>query len=88
MLKAVNEKYGTAGVAKVDFFKVAGKTGTAQTAGEPHSWFAGFFPFKNPQIAIVVVVEHGGVGGGKAAELAHKSITFWHEKYGTNKRLN
>lgn len=81
MLKAVDTRYGTAHVAKVDFFKVAGKTGTAQNAGEPHSWFAGFFPFNDPQMALVVVVEHGGSGGGKAATMAHSIITLWHEKY-------
>jgi penicillin-binding protein 2 len=81
MLKAVDTKYGTANVAKVDFFKVAGKTGTAQNTGEPHSWFAGFFPYKNPQMALVVVVEHGGSGGGKAATIANTVVTLWHERY-------
>src|SRR5690606_9214923 len=59
---------------------VAGKTGTAQVArynprpGEDprrswyfnrdHAWFAGFAPAGAPEVAIVVLVEHGG-GGGK-----------------------
>jgi penicillin-binding protein 2 len=53
---------------------VAGKTGTAQTGkfhkeGEEgdennsHSWFASFAPYKNPQIVVVVLIEHGGFGG-------------------------
>jgi penicillin-binding protein 2 len=42
---------------------VAGKTGTAQVAsGQPHSWFIGFFPVKNPKFAICVFLEHGGPG--------------------------
>ncbi len=50
---------------------VAGKTGTAQVdVGDPHSWFAGFAPFENPQIAFAVVVEHGGYGAQFAAPLA------------------
>lgn len=42
-------------------FKVAGKTGTAQntTAVANHGWFAGFAPAENPQIAVLVFLEHG-----------------------------
>ena len=44
-----------AGVAGV---KVAGKTGTAETtAGLNNSWFTGFAPADDPQIAIAVVYE-------------------------------
>jgi penicillin-binding protein 2 len=43
--------------------EVAGKTGTAQAPpAEPHAWFAGFFPFKNPRFAICVFLERGGSG--------------------------
>jgi len=65
---------------------VAGKTGTAQVArraprpGEDpnrawyfnrdHAWFAGFAPAGAPQVAIVVLVEHGGGGGRYAAPVA------------------
>lgn len=81
MFSAVETKYGTANNARVAFFKMAGKTGTAQNAGDPHSWFAGFFPYDSPRVALVVFVEHGGTGGGKAASLANKAATFWHERY-------
>jgi penicillin-binding protein 2 len=80
MLQAVDTRYGTAHVAKVDFFKVAGKTGTAQTTGDSHSWFAGFFPYNNPQVALVVIIEHGGSGGGKAATVANHVASLWHER--------
>ena len=62
--------------------EIAGKTGTAEiTAGVPrenidprrawyfqrsHAWFAGYAPADDPEVAIVVLVEHGG-GGGRAA---------------------
>ncbi len=65
---------------------VAGKTGTAQVArrrpreGEDpnrawyfsrdHAWFAGFAPAGDPQVAIVVLIEHGGGGGRYAAPIA------------------
>jgi cell division protein FtsI/penicillin-binding protein 2 len=51
----------------------AGKTGTAETSdanAEPHSWFIGFAPVDNPKYAIAVIVENGGAGGGKAAQIA------------------
>lgn len=44
---------------------IAGKTGSAQTSNENvvHAWFAGFAPYDNPEIAVVVVIEGGGSGG-------------------------
>jgi peptidoglycan glycosyltransferase len=48
---------------------VAGKTGTAETGGEmgTHNWFIGFAPADDPQIAVAVVIEHGGGSGGSLA---------------------
>jgi penicillin-binding protein 2 len=41
----------------------AGKTGTAQVpSSQPHAWFIGFFPFKNPKFVICVFLERGGPG--------------------------
>ncbi|MGB4187104.1 MAG: penicillin-binding transpeptidase domain-containing protein, partial [Limnochordia bacterium] len=49
---------------------VAGKTGTAENAhGRDHAWFIGFAPAENPRIAVAVLVEHGGYGGGSAAQI-------------------
>lgn len=44
---------------------VAGKTGTAQFNHNktPHSWFASFAPYDNPQIVMAVLVEEGGDTG-------------------------
>ena len=44
---------------------IAGKTGSAQTGTEGlvHAWFAGFAPYENPEIAVVVAIEGGGSGG-------------------------
>jgi penicillin-binding protein 2 len=61
---------------------VAGKTGTAQVVAigavrlkthqmdfftRDHAWFAGFAPADKPEIAVVVLNEHGGHGGVDAA---------------------
>jgi peptidoglycan glycosyltransferase len=74
MEQAVEGEWGrlyTTGAA-VPGVPTAGKSGTAQLggSGEPNSWFIGFAPVDNPQVAIAVVVEHGGRGGERAAPLA------------------
>ncbi len=57
---------GTGTAAKVSGIDVAGKTGTAENerAGQTHAWFIGFAPADNPQIAICVMKEYSGRGGG------------------------
>jgi len=83
--KVVNEQGGTAGNARINGLDIAGKTGTVQviaqngwfsTAGFPfmlrdHAWFASYAPNDNPQMVVVVFVEHAGAHGGTfAAPLA------------------
>ena len=54
---------GTANVLAALPVSAAGKTGTAQApGGQPHAWFAGFFPFEKPEFVICVFLEHGGSG--------------------------
>ncbi|HEY0444804.1 MAG TPA: penicillin-binding transpeptidase domain-containing protein, partial [Candidatus Limnocylindrales bacterium] len=64
--------------AKVPGVPTAGKSGTAELGGqgEPNSWFIGFAPVDNPQVAIAVVVEQGGRGGARAAPLAGNLMTL------------
>jgi peptidoglycan glycosyltransferase len=59
---------GTGVNAQIPGVRVAGKTGTAQTApGQaPDAWFASFAPADDPKIAVAVIVENGG-GFGEAA---------------------
>lgn len=61
---------------------VGGKTGSAQTVpGEDaHAWFVGFAPYDEPEIAVVVLVEHGGTGG-YTAEVARDIMA---EYFGMN----
>lgn len=78
MVAAVATGTGTA--ARIPGVDVAGKTGTAQTVkgANPHTWFIAFAPADDPQIAIAVIVEHGGsfgseaTGGAVAAPIAQK----------------
>lgn len=48
-----------------------GKTGTAQNPhGDSHAWYIGFAPFESPEVAIAIIFENGGSGGGVAAPVA------------------
>jgi penicillin-binding protein 2 len=88
----VTGKGGTGGAARSSIVSVAGKTGTAQVVemkaaylkseqlsyfNRDHTWFVAYAPVENPQVAIVVLVEHGGHGGEAAAPIAKKVF----EKY-------
>ena len=84
---------GTAWRARIPVAEVAGKTGTAQVASasavaannedrpyelRTHAWFVGFAPFDEPEIAVAVVVEHGGAGGAAAAPIGGEILrTFF-----------
>lgn len=74
MVAVANSTDGTAVNQFKDFpFKVAGKTGTAETGKEATSSSNGLFvcyaPYDKPEIAVVVVVEHG-VWGSYTAPIA------------------
>jgi len=60
MVSVVDDGSGQA--AQIDGMDVAGKTGTAEVAEgvNPHTWFIGFAPADDPQVAVAVVVEDGG----------------------------
>lgn len=89
MWAAVNEPGGTAFGSRVPGVEAAGKTGTVQVIGressiragadrkklEDHAWFAGFAPLADPQMVVVVFVEHGGHGSSAAAPLARQLFT-------------
>ncbi|HSR96814.1 MAG TPA: penicillin-binding protein 2 [Kofleriaceae bacterium] len=82
-----------------DVVTVMGKTGTAdvqkhhKSVGEenlerwnpaaPHAWFAGWAPAENPEIAIVVLVEHGGAGGTIAWPIAKQILEGYFTKVRT-----
>ncbi len=77
-------------------WEMAGKTGTAQVVKQTleglkgskeipwrfrdHAWFAAFAPYNDPEIAIAVLVEHGGHGGSTAAPIARQAIEFYLDK--------
>lgn len=87
LFAVVNDPGGTGANARLWDVKVAGKTGTSQVVklGEDrkkalayehkdHGLFVAFAPFDKPEIAVAVVVEHGGGGGAVAAPIAGKIL--------------
>jgi penicillin-binding protein 2 len=91
MKGVVNDPGGTGHGARIENITVAGKTGTAQVvsldsqsadkAHKDHAWFTSFAPAEEPEIAVTVLIEHGGKGGAVAAPIAKKIIeTYFHLK--------
>ena len=75
METAVEGKYGTAKIGKLNNLKICGKTGTAENPhGDDHSVFIAFAPKENPKIAIAVYVEHGGWGSDVAVPIGSLCI--------------
>jgi penicillin-binding protein 2 len=67
--KVVRE--GTGQACKIKDFDVSGKTGTAQNPqGDDHAWFGAYAPSDNPELALVVLVEHGGHGAAVSVPIA------------------
>ena len=92
MKGVTSEPGGTAYSTFADFdIDIAGKTGSAQTGveGEAHGWFAGFAPYDDPEIAVIVFVEKGGSGGytaGVAKEIMEEYFGMNAEKVTEDKK--
>ena len=39
-----------------------------------NAWFVGFAPYRNPQVAVAVLVEYGGGGGKHAGPIARETL--------------
>ena len=68
---------GSGRAARIDGVEVAGKTGTAQVRADvaDHTWFMGFAPADDPQVAVAVFVANGGgTGGERSAPIARQVI--------------
>lgn len=52
-------------------YRVAGKTGSADTEGKKaHAWFIGFAPVEDPRLVVSVIVENKGTGSEYAIPIA------------------
>src|ERR1700678_604373 len=90
---ALTTNSGTAAASHLENIDFAGKTGTAQVvnhsagmkslgtgAERANAWFVGIAPRRNPHIAVVVLVEHGGWGAEASAPLAARVIEAFVDK--------
>ena len=96
LIGVVESPHGTGHAAAVPGLEVAGKTGTAQVVGlshtedlddeeileshRDHAWFVAWAPARAPEIAIAVLLEHGGHGGSAAAPVAGRLLRAWWAK--------
>lgn len=82
MKSVTSDTGGTAYVRFADFdIEVGGKTGSAEApGGKVHAWFAGFAPYDDPEIAIVVMVDNGGHGNYTAEAV----VDIMREYFGMN----
>lgn len=60
-------------------FTSAGKTGTAQVGGDirTHAWFAGFAPYDDPSLVIIILIENGGEGSSVAVPV-FREVASWY----------
>ena len=71
---------GTGGSAQIPGVRVAGKTGTAQSAPDrpPYAWFTSFAPADDPRVAVAVVIEETGentdISGGRLAAPVARAV--------------
>ncbi len=90
----VQDAGGTAHRSSIPGISISGKTGTAQVVSydkfgrkarskltEDHAWFVAYAPSEKPEIAIAVMVEHGGHGGAAAAPVAKAVLQKYFEIY-------
>jgi cell division protein FtsI (penicillin-binding protein 3) len=90
MLKGVVSDQGTAELAAIPGYTVAGKTGTAQKPG-PHGYipgayvatFVGMVPASSPRLVVLVSVDepHGQIYGGTVAAPAFEQIASFDLQY-------
>ena len=91
MKSVTSDESGTAYVRFKNFnIEVGGKTGSAEAGKDANNndivnaWFAGFAPYDDPEIAVVIMVENGG-HGFYTAEVAREIIA---EYFGMNINSN
>jgi len=70
-------KTGTSQVVATEWLDLQKKGSKKVLVGhkyENHAWFVAYAPASDPQIAVAVLIEHGGHGGSGAAPLAKRIL--------------
>jgi len=77
----VSGKTGTAQVVKLKVTEDIKKGEKIPYQFRDHAWFVAFAPYEKPEIAVSVLVEHGGHGGASAAPVAKKVMEAYFKYY-------
>ncbi len=77
----ISGKTGTAQVVRMKTDDEQGKDDEIPYKFRDHAWFVAFAPYERPEIAVSVIVEHGGHGGAVAAPIAKKVIQTYFKLY-------
>ena len=85
MKSVTTETGGTAYSIFKDFeIEIGGKTGSSEAGKKTNAWFAGFAPYNEPEIAVIVSVENGG-HGYYTAEVAREIMETY---FGITEEIN
>ena len=68
----VSGKTGTAQVVRMKSNEELEKGEIIPVKYRDHAWFVAFAPYEKPEIAVAIIVEHGGHGGAAAGPIAGK----------------
>jgi penicillin-binding protein 2 len=77
----VSGKTGTVQVVRMKSNEELEKEGEIPYKYRDHAWFVAFAPYEKPEIAVAVLVEHGGHGGTTAAPIAKKVFKKYFQLY-------
>ena len=77
----VSGKTGTVQVVRMKSNEELEKENEVPYKYRDHAWFVAFAPYEKPEIAVAVLVEHGGHGGTTAAPIAKKIFKKYFKLY-------
>jgi penicillin-binding protein 2 len=77
----VSGKTGTAQVVRMKSNEELEKEEDIPVKYRDHAWFVAFAPYEKPEIAVAIIIEHGGHGGSIAAPIARKVFKKYFELY-------
>jgi penicillin-binding protein 2 len=77
----VSGKTGTAQVVRMKSNEELEKGEIIPVKYRDHAWFVAFAPYEKPEIAVAIIVEHGGHGGATAGPIAGKIFKEYFKLY-------
>ena len=85
--KIVSGKTGTAQVVGMKDSEEIDPEDEIPYSFRDHAWFIAFAPHEKPEVAVSVIIEHGGHGGAVAAPIARQILETYFTHYPPAKTL-